>query len=187
MDRAEGTVSGGNAAIPGRSGRQAGAREREADERERLQERGARLRQQAAELRAQAARAYQRAVQALEQAEAVLEAAEDRARRAEAAVTGAYVRAARERAGDARSAQRGEQYPDPRQHDFADLADYLSALRKKTAAAAARFAEVEEHAARVHDERASSDPGNPEHKRQASEARQVMRRDRETEGKYTSS
>jgi hypothetical protein len=103
-------------------------------------------------------------------------------RRAEAALNRAYAHAARQRASEARSVKRGEQ-----QRDFTDLADHVSALRERTAAAAARLAETEELVARIHDSLASHNPGNPEHKRLANEAREAMRRAREIERKYSSS
>jgi chromosome segregation ATPase len=96
-------------------------------------------------------------------------------------------RAARERASAARSAERGEQRPAPLKRDFTDLADRVSALRKRTAAAAARLAETEEQIARVNDELAAREPGKPGYKRRADEAREAMRRARETEQKYSSS
>ena len=76
--------------------------------------------------------------------------------------------------------------PPPRR-DFTDLAVRVSALRDRTAAAAARLAETEEQVARVNDELASRHPGNPEYKRLASEARDAVRRAREIERKYSSS
>jgi hypothetical protein len=82
---------------------------------------------------------------------------------------------------------RGGQHPAPRRRDFTDLADRVSALRKRTEAAAARLASAEEQAARIYDELAARDPGNPEHKRLAGEAREAMRRARETQRKYSSS
>ena len=82
--------------------------------------------------------------------------------------------------------KRDEQHPATRQRDFTDLADRVSELRERTAAAAARLANAEEHAVRTHDQIAARDPGNPEHKRLANEAREAMRRARETERKYSS-
>jgi hypothetical protein len=41
--------------------------------------------------------------------------------------------------------------------------------------------------ARTQDELATRDPANPEHKRRAAEAREAMRRARETERKYGNS
>jgi hypothetical protein len=108
-------------------------------------------------------------------------------RRAEAALNRAFARTARERASAARSVKRGEQYPDPRQHDFTGLADRVSTLRERTPAAAARLAETEELVARVHDKLASQEPGNPAHERRANEAREAMRRAREIARKYSSS
>lgn len=61
------------------------------------------------------------------------------------------------------------------------------ALRNRTAAAAARLAQTEQQVARIQDELASRDPRNPEHKRRADEAREAMRRARETEQKYKNS
>jgi len=216
MDGAEGTAPGRDAASPGRSGRQADERERRADERERraderereadererqaderereaderereadereerLEEQTTRLRQRAAELRA-------RAAQAVDQAETVLDASRDRVRRAEAALNRAHAGAARKRATAARSVKRGERHPAPPRRDFTDLAVRVSALRDRTAAAAARLAETEEQVARINDELASRDPGNPQYKRLASEARDAMRRAREIERKYSSS
>jgi hypothetical protein len=82
--------------------------------------------------------------------------------------------------------KRGDQHPVSRQRDFTDLADRFSALRNRTAAVAARLAETEEHVARAHDELAARDPGNPDYVRRADEAREAMRRARETERKYSS-
>jgi len=139
------------------------------------------------ELRARAASVREEAAQAVAQAEIVLDACRDRVRRAEAALNRAYAGAARERANVARSVKRGEQRPEPQQRDFTDMADRASALRQRTAAAAAGLAKTEEQAARVLDELAARDPGNPEHKRLANEAREAMRRARETEWKYSNS
>ena len=144
---------------------------READEREeRLEERGAGLRQRAVEVRAQVASVRERAAQVVEEADKMLEASQDRVRRAEAALSRARAHAARQRASVARSVMRGEQHLAPQQRDFTDLADHVSALRERTAAAAARLAETEELVARIHDRLASHNPGNPEHKRLADEA-----------------
>ncbi len=209
MDRAEGTALPGDAASPGRRGRQpdermrrleererqVAEREREADEREReadnreerLEERGARLRQQAAELRAHGRNVRERAVQAVEGANTALDASQDRMRRAEAALGRAYARAARERASTARSMKRGEHQPPLPQREFTGLADHVSELRERTAAAAARLAVTEEQVARVYDELAARDPGNREYERRANEAREAMRRARETARKYSSS
>jgi hypothetical protein len=57
-------------------------------------------------------------------------------------------------------------------------------MRERIAAAAAQLAQTEERVARIQDQLASRDPGNPEHKRRASEAREAMHRARETERKY---
>ena len=196
------TAPWGDAASPDRSGRQAGerergleerehqadAREREADQREeRLEEQTARLRQRAVEVRSRARSVRGQAAQAVEQAETVLDGSQDRVRRAEAAVRRAYAGAARVRASAARSVKRGEQHPASQQRDFADLVDRLSTLRGRTAAAAARLAETEEQVARINDELAARDPGNPKYKRLASEAREAMRRARKVERKYSSS
>jgi len=169
---------------------EAAEREREADEREHEadeREREAQLRQRAVQLRARAAIVRQETAQAVAEAETILGACRDRVRRAEAALNRAYVGAARERANVARSVKRGEQRPVPQQRDFTDMADRVSALRQRTAAAAAGLAKTEEQAARVLDELAARDPGNPEHKRLANEAREAMRRARETEWKYSNS
>jgi G3E family GTPase len=188
MDRAEGTAPEEHAASPGRSRRQAREREREADEREeRLEERGERVRQRAVEVRAQVASVRERAAQAVEEADTILVTSQDRVRRAEAALNRAVAHAARQRANIARSVMRGGQHPAPWQRDFTDLADHVSALRERTAAAAARLAETEELVARIHDSLASQNPRNPEHKRLANEAREAMRRAREIERKYSSS
>ena len=106
---------------------------------------------------------------------------------AEAALNRAYASAARERASAARSVKQGEQHPAPSKRDFTGLADRVSALRERTAAAADRLAETEEQVARVNDELAAREPGNPEYKRRADEAREAMRRARETARKYSSS
>jgi hypothetical protein len=127
------------------------------------------------------------AAQAVEQAKTAADASQDRVRRAEAALNRAYARAAREQASAARSANRGEQHPAPRQHNFTDLVGRFSALRKRTAAAAAQLAETEEQSAHMFDELAACDPGNPEHQRLADEAREAVRRAREIERKYSSS
>jgi fused signal recognition particle receptor len=187
-DRAEGTAPGRDAASPDRSEHQADEREREADEREeRLEEHGARLRQHAVEVRAQVESVCERAAQAVEEAQTVLEASEDRVLRAEAALDRAYADAARKRASAARPVKQGEQHPAPQQRDLTDLAGRISALRERTAAAAARLAETEEQVVRVHDELAARDPGNPEYKWLADDARGAARRARETERKYSSS
>jgi len=168
--------------------READEREREADEREeRLEKRGAWLRQRAVEVRTRATTVREQAAQAVEQAETAADASQDRVRRAEAALNRAYARAARERASDVRSATRGEQHPPPRQHDFTDLVGRFSALRKRTAAAAAQLAETEEQSARMFDDLSARGPGNPEHQRLANEAREAVRRAREIERKYSSS
>ena len=170
--------------------READEREHEADEREHEadeREHEAQLRQRAVELRARAASVREEAAQAVAQAEIVLDACRDRVRRAEAALNRAYARAARERASDVRSATRGEQHPPPRQHDFTDLVGRFSALRKRTAAAAAQLAETEEQSARMFDDLSARGPGNPEHQRLANEAREAVRRAREIERKYSSS
>ena len=204
MDSAEATAPGGDAAFPGHSRRQVGERERRLEERERQvaererkadereheadeREHEPQLRQHAVELRARAASVRERGAQAVEEAETVLDATRDRVRRAGAALNRAYASAARERTRVARLVKWGEQHPAPRQRDFTDLADRASALRKRTAAAAAQLANAEEHAARIYDEIAARDPGNPEHKRLADEAREAVRRARETERKYSSS
>jgi hypothetical protein len=75
----------------------------------------------------------------------------------------------------------------PRPSDISKLADRVSALRTKTAAAAAQLAKTEEQVARTQDKLAFREPGNPQHKRRADEAREAMRRARETERKYSSS
>jgi len=163
-------------------------REREADEREqRLRERAVRLRQRAVELRARGDEVRERAEQAVEQANAVLDVTRDRGRRAEAMINRASARATRERANVARSARRGARHPVYRQQDSAELADRFSALRKRTAAAAAQLAENEEEIARVHDKLASHQPANPEYVRLANEAREAAHRAREIERKYGSS
>jgi len=209
MDRVDATAHGGDDASPGRSGRhlgererrleererQADERERQADEREReadkreerLAERGTQLRQHAAELRARGRSVREQASQAVEEANTVLEASLDHMRRTEAALDRAYASAAREQANIARAVMRGQQHPAPQQRDLTDLANRVSALRKRTAAAAARLAETEELVAHVHDELAAREPGNPEYKRRANEAREAMRRARETERKYSGS
>jgi len=107
-------------------------------------------------------------------------------RRAEAALSRAYANATRKRATIARSVKRGDQRPARQQRDFTDLADRVSALRQRTAEAAALLAATEEHAAHIFDELAAREPGNPEHKRLASEAREAVRRAREIEQKYSS-
>jgi hypothetical protein len=109
-----------------------------------------------------------------------LAANQDRVRRAEAALS-------REQASAARSVTRSGQHPAARYRDVTDLADRVSALRKRTAAAAVRLASAEEQAARIYDELAAREPGNPELERLAGEAREAMRRARETERKYSSS
>ncbi len=204
MDRTEAAAPGGDAASSGRSERQTGERERrleerehqvaerehEADEREHEadeRERAAQLRQHTMELRARAASVRERAAQAVEAANTVLEASLDHMRRAEAAFDRAYASAARERARIVRAVMRGQQHPAPRQRDLTDLFDRVSELRRRTAAAAARLAETEELVAHVHDELAAREPGNPEHKRRADEAREAMRRARETARKYSRS
>ena len=145
------------------------------------------LKQQTVELRARATSVRERAEQAVERAEAILNANQDRTRRAEAALSRAYARTARQQANVARSVRQDEQRPVPQQSDLTELADRVSALRKRTAAAAARLALTEEHVARTYDELASRDPGNPEPRRRADEAREAMRRARETDRKYSSS
>ena len=177
MDRAEGTAPGGDAA--------SSQREREADERQAWPQDTTRLRQHAVELRARGTRARGQAEQAVEQAEAVLDANQDRVRRAEAALDRARTRAARQRTNLARSMRHGEQRPAPQQHDFTDLVGRVLAMRRRTAAAAAQLAQTEEQVARTQDDLAARDPGNPEHKRRADEARVAMRRARETERKYS--
>jgi len=168
--------------------READEREREANEREqRLRERAVRLRQRAVELRARGDDARERAEQAVDQANAVLDVTRNCGRRAEATINRASARAARERANVARSARRGARHPVYRQQDSAELADRFSALRKRTAAAAAQLAENEEEIARVHDKLASHQPANPEYMRLANEAREAARRAREIERKYGSS
>ena len=167
--------------------READERDREADQREqRLQERAARLRQRAEELRARGDDVRERAEQAIEQANAVLDATRDRARRAGGTINRGYARAARERANVARSARRCARHPVYRQQDFAELADRFSALRKRTAAAAALLAHNEEKIARFHDELASHEPANPVYMRLANDAREAARRAREYERKYGS-
>ena len=206
MDRTEATAHPGGAASPGRSERQVGERleerehqiderEREADEREReadereehLQERAARLRQHAVKLRARGMDIRGQAEQAVERAAAVLRASQDRMRRAEAALGREYARAARQQANVARSVWQGEQRPVPQQRDVTDRIARVSAMRKRTAAAAARLAETEQQAARILDELAARDPGNLQQKRLADEAREAARRARESERKYSSS
>jgi hypothetical protein len=164
---------------------EADAREREADEREERLQDSARLRQHAEELHARGTRLRAQAEQAVEQAEAVLDTSQDRVRRAEAALDRAYAHANRQRANAARSVRQSEQRPVPQQHDFTDLVGRVSAMRKRTAAAAAQLARTEEQVSRIQDDLASRDPGNPEHKRRATEAREAMRRARETEQKYS--
>jgi len=117
----------------------------------------------------------------------VLNANQDWVRRTEAALDRAYARAARQRANVARSVRQGAQRPAPQPQDVTDLAGRVSAMRKRTAAAAAQLAKTEEQVARIQDQLAARDPGNPEHKRRASEAREAMRRARETERKYSNS
>ena len=168
--------------------READEREREADERERrLRERAVRLRQRAVELRAQGNEVRERAEQAVDQANTVLDASRNRARRAEATIHRASARAGRERANVARSAGRGAGRPVYRQQDLAELVSRFSALRARTAAAAAKLADNEEEVARFHDELASHEPANPEYMRLANEARGAARRAREYERKYGSS
>ena len=167
--------------------RDADQRDRDADQREqRLQERAARLRRRAEELRARGDDVRERAEQAIEQANAVLDATRDRARRAGGTINRGYARAARERANVARSARRCARHPVYRQQDFAELADRFSALRKRTAAAAALLAHNEEKIARFHDELASHEPANPVYMRLANDAREAARRAREYERKYGS-
>lgn len=149
-------------------------------------EREAQLRQRAAEVRARATSVRERATQAVEQAKTVLDANRDLVRRAEAALNRA-IASAGERTSAAGSTKQGKQHAASRQHDFTDLANHVSALRKRTAAVAAQLAETEEQAARIHDELAAREPGNPDYKRLADEAREAMRRARETERKYSSS
>jgi hypothetical protein len=146
-----------------------------------------RLRQRAKELRARGDDVRERAEHAVEQANVVLDATRDHARRAEATINRASARAARERANVARSARRGALHPVYRQQDFAEQADRFSALRKRTAEAAAQLAENEEEAGRFHDELASHDPANPEYMRLANEAREAARKARECERKFGSS
>ena len=168
--------------------RDADARERVADEGElRLGERSARLRQRSAELLVRVRSAREQAEQAVEQAMAVLDSSRERVGRAEAALDRAYARAARERANVARAAQPGDRYPAARPLDFTGLADRVSALRERTAAAAAQLAKSEDTVARVHDELAAREPANPEYKRLARQAREAARWARETEQKYSSS
>ena len=207
MDRAGRTASGGGAASPDRYGHQvtereqrleerehqADAREREADEREReadereerLAERAARLRQHSVELRARMISTRGQAEQAVEQSKAVLDASRDRVRRAEAVLNRAYARDARERANLARAVQRGEQPPGRQLVDATGLADRVSELRERTAAAAAQLANSEELVARVHDELAARDPGNPDYQRLARQAREAARWARETQRRFT--
>lgn len=173
MDRAEAAAPREGAASPGRSGRQAGKREREAQ-----------LRQHAAEVRAQAMSARERAAQAVAAAETALDVNQGLVRRAGAALNRACASTAREQASVARSVNRGEQRPAIRQPDFADLANRVSALRKRTAAAAAQLARTEEQVVRIHAELAAREPGNPHHQRLANEAREAIRRAREIERKY---
>ena len=161
----------------------AGTGERE----QRLQERAARLRRRAEELRARGDDVRERADQAIEQANAVLDATRDRARRAGGTINRGYARAARERANVVRSARRGARHPVYRRQDFAELAGRFSALRERTAAAAALLADNEEKIARFHDELASHEPANPVYIRLANEAREAARRAREYERKYGTS
>ena len=166
MDRADAAAPGEGAVSPGRSGCQAGRRERRQEERKTQagqREREAQLRQHAAEVRAQAMSARERAAQAVEAAETALDANQGLVRRAEAAVNRACASTAREQASAARSVNRGEQRPAIRQPDFADLANRVSALRKRTAAAAAQLARTEEQVVRIHDELAACEPGNLHH------------------------
>ena len=168
--------------------READERDRDADQREqRLQERAARLRRRAEELRARGDDVRERADQAIEQANAVLDATRDRARRAGGTINRGYARAARERANVVRSARRGARHPVYRRQDFAELAGRFSALRERTAAAAALLADNEEKIARFHDELASHEPANPVYIRLANEAREAARRAREYERKYGTS
>ncbi len=197
MDRADRAAAGGGAEPAGHGAEQGGererrladrgdraaGREREADERETYERQ---LRKHAAELRASGASLREQAEQAVEQAKAVLEASQDRVRRAGAGLRQAHVSAAPEQASVAGRAEPGNRHPFPRQREFAGLADRVSALRRRTAVAAARLASAEEEAARIFDEPAAREPGHPEHKRLASEARETMRRAREAERKYGS-
>ena len=73
----------------------------------------------------------------------------------------------------------------PWQYDFTELVGRVAALRKRTAAAAARLAETEEQVARTQDGLAFREPGNPEHKRRADQAREAVFRAREIERKYS--
>jgi ElaB/YqjD/DUF883 family membrane-anchored ribosome-binding protein len=166
---------------------EANEREREADEREDLLgERASRLRQQADELRAHAASALEQAKDGVSRARAVLDASRDRVRRAEATLDRADARDARERANIARSVQQGEQHPAGQPVGATTSADRLSALRARTAAAAAKLAESEDLVARVHDEHAARDPGNPGYQHLAGRAREAARWAREIERKYSS-
>jgi hypothetical protein len=81
----------------------------------------------------------------------------------------------------------GKPRPVPQRHDFTELVGRVSALRKRTAAAAARLAETEQQVARTQDGLAFRDPGNPEHKRRADQAREALGRAREIERKYSGS
>jgi len=139
------------------------------------------------ELRARGDEVRERAEQAVEQANTVLDASRNRARRSEATINRASARAARGRANVARSARRTAGRRVYRQQDLAELADRFSALRERTAAAAAKLADNEEEVARFHDELASHEPANPEYMRLANEAREAARRAREYERKYGSS
>lgn len=175
------------AADPALREQEADEREQEADEREGLLQDAARLRQHAEDLRIRGLKARAQAEQAIDQAETLLDANQDRVRRAEATLARAQARAARLRANVTRSVRAGEPPPGPPQRDVTDLARGVAAMRRKTAAAAAHLVETEQLVARIHEELAARDPGNPEHKRQANAAREAMRRARETERKYSDS
>jgi HEPN domain-containing protein len=99
----------------------------------------------------------------------------------------AYARDARQWESVARAVQRGDQRPGPRQHNLTELTDRVTAVRNRTAAAAAQLVNEEEQIARINDELASHDPGNPEYKRLADEAREAARRAREIARRYVSS
>jgi hypothetical protein len=173
--------------------RDADERERVADERElmadqreqRLGERAMWLRQRSRELRQRTTDARERAAQAVEAATAALKSNSERTSRAEAALDRAHARASRERASADRARKVGELHPDRPRYDFSELADRVSELRHKTAAAAVHLAESEEAVARVHEELAAREPGNAEHQRVARDAGEAARRAREIERRFS--
>jgi hypothetical protein len=166
-------VTGDGAGSPGRLTRLG-------DERgQQLEERAAQLRRRSAELLAQVDSARGRAEQAVKHARAILDASRDRVRRAEAVL----LRAEAQAAG---SLELGDRRPAPPAAGVTGMAGRSSALRERTAAAAAQLARCEEITARVHDDLASRDPGNPQYRRLADEARRAARWAREMEQRYSS-